>query len=226
MPMTLIARLTRTLTAAAIVCHALAAGVSTARAATADEQRSHEYFLEAKEYLAGGNVNAAIIQLKNSLQQNYDNVAARLLLGEIYVGIGNGPGAEKEIRAAIRRGADRVGLKVLLGRALLLQGRYDDALTTAVDDLGEGVERAEILIIRGQAYLGLRQFDESADAFREADRVHPEDVGAKIGLAQGLVNQGRVKEAEDAIDVALSRRPDSSGLSPSPPPPSASSTAT
>ncbi len=207
MSIKLIARLASTLTTVAIVCHALALGVSTAEAA--DQQRSEEYFLEAKEYLAGGNVKAAIIQLKNALQNDPDNVAARQLLGKIYVRVGNGPAAEKEIRAAIRRGVDPKELRRLLGRALLLQGRYEDALSAAVDELGEGAERATILIIRGQALLGLRRFKDSSDAFREADRLHPRDVRAKVGLAQGLVNRGRVKEAEAEVDIALSRRPKS-----------------
>ncbi len=209
MSMKFVARLACTLTTAAIVCHVLATVPSTALAATADEQRSGEFFDEAKEYLAGGNIKAAIIQLKNALQKNPDNVAARELLGRIYIRVGNGRAAEKEIRAAIRRGGDRSALRALLGRTLLLQGRYDDALTAAVDDLGEGMERAEILVIRGQAYLGLRQFDQSADAFREADRLNPREVRAKVGLAQGLVNQGKVKDAEIEVDIALSRKPES-----------------
>jgi putative PEP-CTERM system TPR-repeat lipoprotein len=181
---------------------------STAHAAT-DKDRSREYFAEAKEYLAGGNVKAAVIQLKNALQNDPKNVAARKLLGQIYIRIGKGPAAEKEIRAAIRLGGNRRALSPLLGRALLLQGRYDDALSAAVDDLGQGSQRARILIIRGQAFLGLHRFDDSAAAFREADRLNPEDVRAKVGLAQGLVNQRRVNEAEREVDIALSRRPKS-----------------
>ncbi len=156
MSMKRLARLACTWATAAIVCHAMTTAASTARAAAADEQRSQEFFLEAKEYLAGGNVNAAIIQLKNALQNDPGNVAARKLLGGIYLRVGKGPAAEKEFRAAIRRGADRKAMRSLLGRALLLQGRYDDALSAAVDDLGEGAARAEILIIRESEYARAR----------------------------------------------------------------------
>ena len=204
----LLARLACRLAAAVIVSSVvMMSAASTASAATASEKRSQEFFLEAKEYLAGGNVNAAIIQLKNALQNDRKNIAARKLLGEIYIKVGKGPAAEKEIRAAIRGGADEKSLRGLLGRALLLQGRYDDVLSVAVDDLGDGGARANILIIRGQALLGLRRFDQSADAFREADRLNPQDIRAKVGLAQGLVNKGRAKEAEAEVDAALSRRP-------------------
>ena len=63
--------------------------------------------------------------------------------------------------------------------------------------------------MRGQAYLGLRDFDKAREALQEADRLKPDDVRAKIGLAQSYVSQGKIKEGEAEVDDALSRKPDS-----------------
>ena len=63
-------------------------------AATADEEKSEKFLREAREFIKKGDGNAAVIQLKNSLQSNPSNVAARQLLGEIYLRVGNGPSAE------------------------------------------------------------------------------------------------------------------------------------
>ena len=73
-------------------------------AAAVDTKKSESYFEDAKKYLKKKDVNAAIIQLKNALKSNPGNVAARTLLGEIYLRIGNGASAEKEFKFAIRQG--------------------------------------------------------------------------------------------------------------------------
>ena len=175
-------------------------------AAAVDQEKSEAYFQEARDYLQRGNINAAIIQLKNALQRDPNNIAARRLLGVAYLRIGKGRSAEKEIRAALRRNATDGGLKLLLGKALLIQGRYQDALGAIADDLtADQAQRAEILLLRGKAFLGLRRYEQAADALREADRLRPEDVRAKVGYAQGLVSQGKTDEAEREVDIALSR---------------------
>ena len=56
---------------------------------------SEEFVAEAETYLEKGEVNAAIIQLKNALQENPDNARARLLLGLTYVNLNQGAAAGK-----------------------------------------------------------------------------------------------------------------------------------
>ncbi len=49
-----------------------------AYAATSDPARSEAFFEDARKFLKKGDTNAAIIQLENALQQDPNNVAARL----------------------------------------------------------------------------------------------------------------------------------------------------
>lgn len=178
-------------------------------AATADEEKSEKFLREAREFIKKGDGNAAVIQLKNSLQSNPGNVAARQLLGEIYLRVGNGPSAEKEFRAAMRRGASDTKIKILLARAYLLQGKNKEALDQVSADITDEESRPDALIVRGQALLGLREFDKARAALNDADKLKPEDVRAKIGLAQSFVSQGKIKEGEAEIDEALRRKPKS-----------------
>jgi Tfp pilus assembly protein PilF len=66
---------------------------------------SEDYLREAENYLAKGEIQAAVIQLKNALQQDPDNVRARLRLGKIYLRAGQGRAAEKELSQARKLGA-------------------------------------------------------------------------------------------------------------------------
>jgi putative PEP-CTERM system TPR-repeat lipoprotein len=186
-----------------------AAGAPAVFAADVDTEESESYLREAKEFLKKGDGNAAIIQLKNSLQADPGNIAARKILGEIYLRVGNGPSAEKEFNTAIRRGATGLDLKILLARSMLLQGKNKEALEQLSGELTDPKLQADALIVRGQAYLGLREFDNARTALMEADKLKPEDVRAKIGLAQSYVSQGKIKEGETEVDEALKRKPDS-----------------
>lgn len=187
-------------------------GVATphvASAAAVDKEKSERYLREAQEFIEKGDGNAAVIQLKNALQSDPGNITARQLLGEIYLRVGNGPSAEKEFRAAIRRGANDTKIRILLARAYLLQGKNKEALEEVSGDITNEEVRPDALIVRGQAHLGLREFDKAREALTEADKLKPEDVRAKIGLAQSFVSEGKIKEGEAEIDEALGRKPES-----------------
>ena len=180
-----------------------------ATAAAVDKEKSERYLREAQEFIKKGDGNAAVIQLKNALQSDPGNITARQILGEIYLRVGNGPSAEKEFRAAIRRGANDTKVRILLARAYLLQGKNREALDEVSGDITNEEVRPDALIVKGQALLGLREFEQARAALTEADKLKPEDVRAKIGLAQSFVSQGKIKEGEAEIDEALGRKPDS-----------------
>ena len=152
-------------------------------AAAGDSPRSEAFFEDARKYLEKGDTNAAIIQLKNALQQDPNNVGARRMLGEIYFSAGNGPYAEKELKAVIRRQADDRKVRFMLAEAYLMQGKFKAVLKEIVDDSSDTGIRVQTLLIRGRAYLGLRRTDESENTFKEAERLRPESVRENEHLA-------------------------------------------
>lgn len=183
--------------------------IQPAQAAKSDTSASDEYLSDAQKYLDKGDVNAAIIQLKNALQKDPANVGARKLLGEIYLRVGNGPAAEKEFRAALRRGGNDKSLTALLASSYLLQGKFDKVLKELKDDVTDPDLRLEVLVARGRAYHGLQMHDEAREAFLRAEKLKGEDIRSKIGLARILIVQGKPKEAEDRVDAVLVVAPDS-----------------
>ena len=177
-------------------------------AATSEQEKSDKFYREAQEYLKKRDANAAVIQLKNALKSDPGNIQARLLLAEVYMRLGQGNYAEKELKAAEQRGAPFADIMVDLGRSLMMQGRYDDVLKEVTLDKATDANKAEVLIVRGQAELGLRHFDAAEQAFREAVKIKPEETRALVGIAQSLVNRGRIGEAEQQTDAALQTTPD------------------
>src|ERR1035437_8389344 len=87
----------------------------------------------AKDYMAKNNNKAAVIQLKNALQNNPNLAEARFLLGKAMLDSGNPTAAEVELRKAIelKHPADQV--IPLLARALLMLGQSKKV----IDDLTE-----------------------------------------------------------------------------------------
>jgi len=191
---------------------ALAAGLCVAGALTpfstyaakSSNSESVGYYEDAVKYLKNGDLNAAVIQLKNSLQKDPDNTDSRRLLGDIYLRIGNAPAAEKEFKAALRRtaGSDK-SLMIGIARAYLLQGKYAAVLKELTDDTSASNVRARVLLARGQAYLGLGKLDDASKSFTEAERLEPANVGAKVATAQVLINRGKLQAADAKVEEAL-----------------------
>ena len=85
---------------AALVALFLISGLQGVQAAAADD-----YVAKAREYVAGGEVKSAIIELKNALQSDPSHVEARLMLGAQYMRRGEAAAAAKEFGRARDLGA-------------------------------------------------------------------------------------------------------------------------
>ena len=188
---------------------ALAAGlaVSAAQAATAVEE-SQAWLEDAREHLAGGDPAAAVIDLKNALQQDPKNAEARLLLGRVYLDLGRPLEAEKELNEARSLGIAKERWMAPLGRAMLLQRRFKELLEQ-FDATDQPPDLAfDILLLRAQAQAGQRQSDLALETLEKAARLRPEDGRAYVVQARLLGALGRTEAAAKTIEAALATSPD------------------
>jgi putative PEP-CTERM system TPR-repeat lipoprotein len=176
--------------------------------AAGSTSRADSFFIEAQKLFENGKYRSAEIQLKNALQRDAGHLPARRLLGELYLKLENGASAEKELVVARNRGASDLDLPVLIARAQILQGRLEDVLKTLADEPSDTMLRAETLLLRGQALVGLKRFPEAEVALTESERLRPDDLRARVGLAHMLVGKGMTEDAEREVDTALARAPD------------------
>ena len=169
-------------------------------------QTSETLVNEAKQYQQKGDNKAAIIQLKNALQKNPDDVDARYLLGTSYNEIADFQSAEKELRKALSLGMSSAKVSPDLGKTLLMQGKFQMVLDEIKQISGEK-ESAEISSLRGNAYLALGKGKEAKESFEQALKIKPDFPDALIGLARHSITEKNIDAATHFSEQAVTKNP-------------------
>lgn len=157
----------------------------------------------AKDYIAKNDRGAAMIQLKNALQKEPNQVEARFLLGKLSLEQNDYASAEKELSRALSLGFPADEIVPLLGRALLNTDQGARILTEFPSiTLQTPAARAS-----AQAFIGLAQAQQgkrqlAAEAFEQALKEVPGFPLARISLIR-MNSAGRELTAilEDAESV-------------------------
>jgi putative PEP-CTERM system TPR-repeat lipoprotein len=166
-----------------------------------------EHLARAEALTALGDRPAAVIELKNAVQKEPENVEARRLLGTAYLQIGDGAGAEKELSRAHRLGSTHPDLPLDLARALLLERKHQEALDLLAKVPGDPPS-TRVLSLRGEAYRGLGQAGEARAEWQRAIEADPADASPRVGLASLAVREGHLDAALTELDRALEQAPE------------------
>ncbi len=163
---------------------------------------------EALKRFQDKDYRGALIQLKNVLQTNPENLPARILIGRAHLALGNALPAEKELRRAKVEGGDEELLAVPLASALLLMKRYEDILfTLPIENRSPEVEYG-LQITHGQAYLALLQNDKAEKAFQRAGRLKPGTAMPYVGLARVNLARSEFQDARKMASQAVAAEPE------------------
>lgn len=166
--------------------------LSTSVAST--NERSNRFYAEAVAEYEQGNMAEAIIQLRNAVQQDPENMDARLLLGKMYLEDGTLASAVKELEIVYeRRRSDEAEL--LLGQAYFASGRFDDALRIVSNDALTSEMVVQKQIVRGDALLAQQKDEAAMRAYERALEVDADNKRARYGLARALSIQGEINRA-------------------------------
>ena len=162
----------------------------------------------AKQSLAKHDRNAAIIQLKNALQEKPDMAEARLLLGKALLEQGDVAAAEKELRRALELKAPDDQVAPSLVRAMIMLNESGKA----IDEFGklelatpEG--RADLAAVLGQAHLVTGNAEASRRLYADAQKAVPGHVRAMLGEAQLKASAGDQAGALALIDAVIAKSP-------------------
>ena len=188
------------------VAAALAVSLGMAAAGCSSDKEVGPLIAEARKSRDQGQTRAAVIQLKNVLQQDGNNSAARMLLGEVYIDDGDALSAEKELRRALTLGGDAGQIAPLLGKAMLMQGQYD-ALLGEIQPAADAARRPLILALRGNALLGLGKPDAAREVFAEALKDNPNATDALLGMARLAIGANDAAQANAYLEQALKASP-------------------
>jgi putative PEP-CTERM system TPR-repeat lipoprotein len=187
----------------AIVVVGLGSVATVGYVATAKLTGTSDYYEDAQALMKQGKVRDAIIQLKNAVKTDPNNLEARYALAVTYLQVNDAISAEKELRTVLNRGYDEAKVVAPLARAYLMQLKYDNVLKDAVPgERGKDTEH-DLRVYRGYALFGLKRYDEAEASFNEARQLKANDPRGLVGLGRLLEELGRFKEAEQRADEAL-----------------------
>ena len=147
-------RILRRGTAAWVMTAAAAAmslGLSAAIAAPTPE--SARFVDEAKSLSGKGDLNAAIIQLKNAVRSDADNSEARYQLALLYLRTGDPGAAQRELESARARGFDDTKIVVPLTQAYFQQGRFQDVVKNFDPRCSTQPSKSAAVILFGQLFI-------------------------------------------------------------------------
>lgn len=185
-------------------------GVPSALAAGNAESEAH--LRQARDYYANKDLRAAQIELQNAVKADPNNIEARLLLAEVYLGMGQGIAAQTEIEAARQRGADRDSTAVDMARSLLIQRNYHEAM----DEL-DAVEIPESdqmqgHLVRGDLHHALDDQEAAFESYLAAEEAAPNDYKPKMALSRQAMRLGNLELADQKADEAIALAPGESSV--------------
>jgi putative PEP-CTERM system TPR-repeat lipoprotein len=163
---------------------------------------------EAQQSFDKGEYSSAVIELKNLLQDEPKNAAARFLLGRTYLKQMDVLSAIKEFEKARQLGAPPEQWAVPLTRSYFLAGDTDNTIAQLDQlDLINSNQQAELLAIIGHAQLAKNQIIDGKETFQQALSIG-DNAYARVGLARIAIFEKENDKAKSLLQEALSLNPD------------------
>lgn len=160
----------------------------------------------AKDYLAKNDHKAAVIQIKNVLQEQPNSAEARWLLGLSLLATGDASAAEIELRKArdLKQPDEQVVPK--LAQAMLQQGKGKKLIEEfAATQLSTPAAIAELQTALASAYGAERDTKASAQALEKALAAEPQNAGALLLQARQKLGASDRDGALAVLDGILQR---------------------
>jgi len=187
---------------------AMAAAVAATLLMSCGQDSPERLMASVKEYLAKGDRNAAVIQLKNLLSRAPDNGEARLLLGEALLEDEDYVSAEKELSRALELKQPQEKAFPLYVRALLAQGKNKSVIAEVEKyKLFNPQAVAATQTALGDAHMRLGSRARAREAYAAAGAAVQGYPRARLGEAMLAAFEGRIEEASKQIDEVVAADP-------------------
>lgn len=170
-----------------------------------------EHISKAKTNFQNKQLRAAIIELKNALQQEPSNYEARFLLGKYYLETKNGVDAEKELMRAkeIRSGDPQ--LDMLIVQSLRVQSKYEEitkAFPLELSDIKK--ENTPLAVFVADANLILGDIEKAEKIIENVSSIDPTLSTLQLVKLKIDLRKNKIKEATSSLTALLESQPDMS----------------
>jgi putative PEP-CTERM system TPR-repeat lipoprotein len=166
-----------------------------------------ELCFEGKLALDAGNAGGAIVLLKNALEKNQNNLAARQLLADAYRAAGKFEQAEKEFLKVETQNPANSDVKLCLARLYNQMRKPDAAIRKAEEYLAARPGSADALEAIGIAHAISNMAAAAETSFLEALKSDPGRISTRLELAALYRGQAKTEQARALLNEVLTTDP-------------------
>jgi len=174
-----------------------------------DKKSVENFIASAQAERAANNFPAALIDLKNALAKDPENLTARLLCAQLAIDLGDGEAAQVQLRHAQQDGAKELEMAELRAEAELLARQFEDVVRhTAPPPEGASTDlKASLLAARASAFLALSETDAALGSIEAGLSLNPHSVDVLIASARVFIPTGDLPSAHERLAEALTEAP-------------------
>jgi putative PEP-CTERM system TPR-repeat lipoprotein len=182
-------------------------GIGFSASVLASPEKASSYYEDALKRYEKNEMSAAVIQLKNALQQDSKMLAAHLLLGKALLRNGDLKGAEAALEEALKQGVNRGEVALPLGRVYLALGRPEMVIERISAAGLPPALQVEVLTMRGNAYIESGKNTLAVESFENARAIDPRSASPLVAEVPMLLAAGRLEQAKDKASKAVELAP-------------------
>ncbi|SHK46267.1 putative PEP-CTERM system TPR-repeat lipoprotein [Marinobacter antarcticus] len=169
-----------------------------------DSSEALSHITRAETYSEQGQFRSALLEVKNAIQKDPNNVEHIVRLADLYLQVSAAKEASDLLAPWVKEQPDAVGLT--LARAYVEQGKHLSATETlALQTPSSPEDQLEAALIRAEA---LRRSGEAAEAlalYNSLSASNGSNIQAITGALQAQINLGKNAQAIEAADVWLAK---------------------
>ncbi len=176
--------------------------------------QAENYVEDAKQYLAKGETQAAIIQLKNQLKLNSKDANARFLLGTTYFNIGEYLQAEKELAKASEIEPDNAQINLAYAELLLVKRNFKKLRSVLSKPYSEVQNESQRMAYLGYTYLNEKQLVDAKIKFNHSNQKKKNNLAfnglvkialfeKKYDLAAQLIKKSLLVDNDNIVALQL-----------------------
>ena len=180
-----------------------------AASAQADSVKAARYYEDALKRFERQDIDGAVIQLKNALQQDARMLSVHVLLGKALLMRSEAAAAEVEFNEALSQGINRAEVAVPLAQALVAQGKQPEVFKLPAlvpDGLPDPVRKA-LLLVRAAAASDLGEPSRAQAQIDLARAIPPDNADTWLAEVPLRLRARQFDLANTAAEQALRLAP-------------------
>ncbi|WJG08941.1 XrtA/PEP-CTERM system TPR-repeat protein PrsT [Aliiglaciecola sp. LCG003] len=177
------------------------------------QKSSEEHLQSAQDFVAQKKFNSAVVELKNAVQMEPKNPAARFALGKVYLMQKQYESAEKELNRALEFGQPASDVIPLLSIAYQNTGAYAELSQIDHKEAGMTAEQEiEVGFFKVQSLVQLDKLEEAKTLIEELNGIDVDTVYKGLLDIYGSILNQNTEGAADKAQQLVSRFPDNADL--------------